>query len=181
MGEFMIKKQIVLTALFLSFSMSTFAFAMENEELLSGKFLIKNNKHNEYLYLADSDRMSGDRIAQGSDGIFKKSIFIFEKNEEGYLIKNIKHDEYLYVADTDRIGGDRVVESHKSKMAKSYFTILKDTQGYKIKNNKHSEYLLLSNENRVSGDRVVKSWGKVDDNSFFSFVVYDKSWNLNAQ
>ena len=178
----MTKKTLLLlsTALALNFQS---AWGMETPDIdivADGKqkYLIKNTKLGEYLYLADVDKINGARVAQGSEGIFKKSIFTFNNTKEGCLIKNVKHNEYLFVSDSDRLDGNRVVKSDKRNGGTSYFTILKneDGEGYKIKNNKHHEYFLLSYNSKISKDRVVKSWDYLDTNSYFSFIKYNENW-----
>ena len=118
---------LILVSILLSFPLC----AMDADNLLQGKFLIKNIKHKEFLFVADSDRIGGDRAVEASPGIFSKSIFTFEKDKmEGYRIRNLKHGEYLFVADSDRTNGNRTVESNGTIKDKSYFTFVPYTEHY---------------------------------------------------
>lgn len=175
--------KIYFIAIFMLFSFPLTAM-MENDELLHGTYLIKNIKHGEYLFVADGDRINGDRAVEGRSSIYYKSFFTFEKNSKGYLIKNVKHGEYLFLADGDRKNGDRLVEASPEIMEKSYFDIFSYGSRWIIRNKKHNEKLFLANEDRMggglweAGDRLVEAHAIHYEKSEFELLKWQSERKL---
>lgn len=137
-------------------------------KLGSTDILIKNCLFGEYLFLADNDRINGDRIVECNPEIFDKSLFTLE---DECFIKNKKQNEYLFVPKDDRMNGDRVVEGRNSLGLSGQFELIKvKSHYYLIRNVRLNEYLFVAINDRVTGDRVVETSKTIKENSYFDII-----------
>lgn len=147
---------------------------LENDQILQGRYLIKNTEFNEFLFIDDSGS-NPTKIVQTSPGIFSKSIFTFEKNNEGYLIRSIDYGSYLYVSDTlITAGKDKAVKSTNNNTATRYFNIFHENEGYKFKGD--NKYVKVSSKDTINGNRSVKMNSEMGVSSYFTIILYDRNY-----
>jgi len=145
--------------------------------LTQGRYLIKNNHNGKYLWLSDetrrsSDGKSRDKVVKGEHYIWKNSIFTFEKTQQGWLIKGFD-SRYVHICESDRsngLFGDRMVEASIKCTSKCYFNIIKRDEGYVMQSDKFKDYIYIHKRELALADN------KIEDQSYFSFILYDKDW-----
>ena len=88
-------------------------------------FALKNATLVIYIFLAEKDRIGGDRIVEASSKISPKSFFkIYYREGKSFALQNIKFGEWLFLSN-DRLPGGRVVEAKNELEERSYFEFIK--------------------------------------------------------
>ncbi len=184
-----IKNKYLLYLFFVFLFLSGSLLAMEEDGIPKGKVLIKNNYSKDFLH-ARYDPSSPFYSILARPGIAKESVFTFEKNVEGYLIRDLNFNSYLYSTGNsnkthirernkytiEHSEDFRVVSSTRNITADSYFDIIKKDNGYVIKNKKHSDYIYISHEEDSPGNKFVVENNYIHNNSYFTFIPYNESF-----
>ncbi len=170
-------------------SLNLSSFAMEDEGLPKGKFLIKSAYSGEFLY----DHNTGEFAwIHARKSVSKESVFTMEKRDEGILIKNLSTGNYLYSNDlsnrqscasnreADKLSFNfRTILGHRNIKSNSYFDIIKRNNEYVIKSKRHSDYVFIGPVMPGQGwcfDRdgpYVIANNSINDTSYFTFIPYN--------
>lgn len=167
-------------------SLNLSSFAMEDEDLPKGKFLIKSTYSGEFLY----DHNTGEFAwVYARNSVSKESVFTMEKRDEGILIKNLSTGNYLYSKDlsnrqscaSNREGDElnfnfRTILGHRNIKSNSYFDIIKRGTGYVIKSKRHSDYVFIGpfmpGDHGRDGHFVIAN-NSINNTGYFTFIPYN--------
>jgi hypothetical protein len=170
-------KKLILTFSTILFALfSSQLFGMNENEIQTGKIVIKNI--NGYLYVPIPENVDKKYQWVGIDSsISSKSSFTIENRKEGYLIKNTNTSAYLYFDDEiyTYYKGERIVRTSEKIMSNSYFEIIKQHNKYIIKNKKYSDYVHGCLRG-VKDEKCLISNKIVTETAYFTFAPFPESY-----
>ena len=88
-------------------------------------FMLKNAAFEMTIFLAEGDRIWGDRVVEAATRIGPKSYFeIYYKEGKGWSLKSVIYSEWLFLSG-NKLSGDRVVEAKNALEERSFFQFIK--------------------------------------------------------